>query len=85
MTLKFNEFGSVRIKLRNLEGKISKRLYYKKVKHDLRPTPPPIDLSDYAGEEPLALELKVVPQKADIPIDETGPITYEKYRALPAQ
>jgi len=80
-----HEYGWIRIKLRKLQGKVSKNLHIKQVKHYLKPTPPPIDLSDYEAEEPFQFELKEVPQAVDKSIDESGTITYEKYRAFPTQ
>jgi len=73
-------------RLEALKLEIERTLHYEKMQDYLLPTPIPVNLEDYVGEEPVLSSLEVKPEasEADSSKDEIlQNLTYEKYRALP--
>ncbi|MBN1687813.1 MAG: hypothetical protein JW893_01795 [Candidatus Omnitrophica bacterium] len=85
-------YGLLKRHLESLQTKIEKNLRYKRVKDYFLPTPIPIDLDKYAGEEPdVGLPAEdVKPETAEADSDkgdheDQGVISYEEYRTISAQ
>jgi len=78
-------------RLEFLQSRIERNLRIKKVKDYFLPTPAPIDMEAYQGEEPIVLlpkdekreEIKEGTSPADSDKDADSIISYEDYRALP--
>ena len=77
------------ILLRRLESfglNVERSLHYKKMKDMILPTPLPLNMENYQGEEPVipALTVKTPPPSADSGKDgKPAKLTYEQYRTAP--
>ena len=79
-----SDYGIMKQRLESLQLEVERNLHPKKVKDYFLPTPLPMNLAEYEGEEPkIPAPVKTGVLKADRDKDEGKPISYEEYRGLP--
>jgi len=83
-----NDYEILKRRLESMQANIHRVAHPKRVKQFFLPTPIPVNLAKYQEEEPTttaAAGVKVSPAAADTGKDESSPLTYEKFRNLPAK